>query len=125
MIAKRAQEITPFLVMDVLERAHAMEKEGVHVIHLEVEFQTARVDLGKEALVQAPFQFVFELVGARFLSGFLGVSSSFLWWAGGSASRRRSDELVGQFALAAGVRGAGEKEDQGTGRKSNPAAAVR
>jgi len=36
MIAKRAQEITPFLVMDVLERAHAMEKEGVHVIHLEV-----------------------------------------------------------------------------------------
>lgn len=36
MIAKRAQEITPFLVMDVLERAHAMEKEGIHVIHLEV-----------------------------------------------------------------------------------------
>lgn len=36
MIAKRAQEITPFLVMDVLERAHAMEKGGVHVIHLEV-----------------------------------------------------------------------------------------
>jgi (5-formylfuran-3-yl)methyl phosphate transaminase len=36
MIAKRAREITPFLVMDVLERAHAMEKEGVHVIHLEV-----------------------------------------------------------------------------------------
>src|SRR5512139_213792 len=36
MIAKRAQEIPPFLVMDVLERAHAMEKEGVHVIHLEV-----------------------------------------------------------------------------------------
>jgi aspartate/methionine/tyrosine aminotransferase len=36
MIAKRAQEIPPFLVMDVLERARAMEKEGVHVIHLEV-----------------------------------------------------------------------------------------
>jgi len=36
MIAKRAREITPFLVMDVLDRAHAMEKEGVHVIHLEV-----------------------------------------------------------------------------------------
>jgi len=36
MIAKRAQEITPFLVMDVLERAHAMEREGINVIHLEV-----------------------------------------------------------------------------------------
>ena len=36
MIAKRAEDITPFLVMDVLERAHAMEREGVDVIHLEV-----------------------------------------------------------------------------------------
>jgi aspartate/methionine/tyrosine aminotransferase len=36
MIAKRAQEIKPFIVMDVLERAHAMECEGAHIIHLEV-----------------------------------------------------------------------------------------
>lgn len=36
MIAKRTEEITPFLVMDVLERARAMEREGIHVIHLEV-----------------------------------------------------------------------------------------
>jgi len=36
MIAKRTEEITPFLVMDVLERAHAMEHEGIDVIHLEV-----------------------------------------------------------------------------------------
>ena len=36
MIATRAQEITPFLVMDVLERANALEREGVHIIHLEV-----------------------------------------------------------------------------------------
>jgi aspartate/methionine/tyrosine aminotransferase len=36
MIPKRAREITPFLVMDVLERAHAMEREGIDVIHLEV-----------------------------------------------------------------------------------------
>jgi aspartate/methionine/tyrosine aminotransferase len=36
MIAKRAQEVTPFLVMDVLERARAMEHKGVNVIHLEV-----------------------------------------------------------------------------------------
>jgi len=36
MIARRAEEITPFLVMDVLERAHALEHEGIDVIHLEV-----------------------------------------------------------------------------------------
>ena len=36
MIARRAKEIKPFIVMDVLERAHAMECEGIHVIHLEV-----------------------------------------------------------------------------------------
>ena len=36
MIAKRAKEIAPFIVMEVLERAHAMEREGFHIIHLEV-----------------------------------------------------------------------------------------
>jgi aspartate/methionine/tyrosine aminotransferase len=36
MIPKRAQEITPFLVMDVLERAREMEAQGIDVIHLEV-----------------------------------------------------------------------------------------
>ena len=36
MIAKRAQEMTPFLVMEVLERARAMQREGIDVIHLEV-----------------------------------------------------------------------------------------
>jgi aspartate/methionine/tyrosine aminotransferase len=36
MIAKRAEEIKPFIVMDVLDRAHAMEHEGIKIIHLEV-----------------------------------------------------------------------------------------
>lgn len=36
MIAKRAEQIKPFIVMDVLERARAMEHEGINVIHLEV-----------------------------------------------------------------------------------------
>ncbi len=36
MIAKRAREITPFIVMEVLEKAHEMELEGIDVIHLEV-----------------------------------------------------------------------------------------
>ncbi len=36
MISKRALDIPPFIVMDVLERAHAMERSGVGIIHLEV-----------------------------------------------------------------------------------------
>ena len=36
MISRRAEEMTPFLVMDVLERARAMEREGINVVHLEV-----------------------------------------------------------------------------------------
>ena len=36
MITKRAAEITPFLVMDVLEKARAMEQDGKEIIHLEV-----------------------------------------------------------------------------------------
>jgi aspartate/methionine/tyrosine aminotransferase len=54
MIAKRAKEIKPFIVMDVLERAHAMECEGAHIIHLEVgepDFDTP--SCVKEAASQA------------------------------------------------------------------------
>ena len=36
MVSKRTQELTSFIVMDVLEKAKEMEREGVHVIHLEV-----------------------------------------------------------------------------------------
>ncbi len=36
MISKRAKEMTSFIVMDVLERAHEMERKGIHIIHLEV-----------------------------------------------------------------------------------------
>ncbi len=36
MISKRAQEMTSFIVMDVLEKAHEMERSGIDVIHLEV-----------------------------------------------------------------------------------------
>jgi (5-formylfuran-3-yl)methyl phosphate transaminase len=36
MIAKRAKQVTPFLAMDVLERAQVMELAGTDVIHLEV-----------------------------------------------------------------------------------------
>ena len=36
MVTKRAEEIRPFIVMDVLERAQELERQGEHVIHLEV-----------------------------------------------------------------------------------------
>lgn len=36
MIAKRAEEISPFLVMEILERARSMEAQGIDVVHLEV-----------------------------------------------------------------------------------------
>ncbi len=36
MISKRTAEMTSFIVMDVLERANEMEREGIHIVHLEV-----------------------------------------------------------------------------------------
>ena len=35
MIARRAQEIEPFLAVEVFQRAQAMEREGIDIIHLE------------------------------------------------------------------------------------------
>ena len=45
MTSNRTREMTPFIVMDVLEKAHEMERRGVHVVHLEVgepDFDTPR-----------------------------------------------------------------------------------
>lgn len=45
-VSKRVSDITPFIVMEVLERAKAMEREGAHIIHLEVgepDFDTPEV----------------------------------------------------------------------------------
>jgi (5-formylfuran-3-yl)methyl phosphate transaminase len=36
MVSKKAKEIPPFIVMDVLEKAQELERMGEHVIHLEV-----------------------------------------------------------------------------------------
>lgn len=36
MIAERNKDITAFIVMDVLEKAHELERRGIDVIHLEV-----------------------------------------------------------------------------------------
>jgi len=54
LISKRTQEMTSFIVMDVLERANEMEREGIHIIHLEVgepDFDTP--DCVKEAACRA------------------------------------------------------------------------
>jgi aspartate/methionine/tyrosine aminotransferase len=45
MISNRTKEMTPFIAMDVLEKAHEMECRGVHIVHLEVgepDFDTPR-----------------------------------------------------------------------------------
>ena len=36
MVSSRVKEITPFIVMEILEKAHEMEREGLSVIHLEI-----------------------------------------------------------------------------------------
>lgn len=55
MISYRALEIPPFIVMDVLERAKELERQGVDVVHLEVgepDFDTPScvVDAAVEAM---------------------------------------------------------------------------
>ncbi|MEJ2671865.1 MAG: pyridoxal phosphate-dependent aminotransferase [Deltaproteobacteria bacterium] len=45
-VSRRAREITPFLVMDILERAKELERAGTRVIHLEIgepDFDTPAV----------------------------------------------------------------------------------
>jgi len=36
LISQKAQEIRPFIVMDVLEKAQELERAGERIIHLEV-----------------------------------------------------------------------------------------
>ena len=36
MISSRIKEISPFIVMDILEKAHEMERSGISVIHMEI-----------------------------------------------------------------------------------------
>ena len=53
-VSRRAREITPFLVMDILERAKDLERRGEPVIHLEIgepDFDTPQVV--KEAAYRA------------------------------------------------------------------------
>jgi len=54
-VTKRATEIPPFIVMDVLERAHELEREGRDIIHLQIgepDFPTPKCicDAAREAI---------------------------------------------------------------------------
>ena len=54
MVSKRSSEISPFIVMEVMEKAAAMERQGEDVIHLEVgepDFDTP--ECIKEAAIRA------------------------------------------------------------------------
>ena len=54
MVTKKAEEIPPFIVMEVMEKAAAMEREGEDIIHLEVgepDFDTP--ECIKEAAIRA------------------------------------------------------------------------
>ena len=54
MVSKRTQEMSSFIVMDVLERANEMEREGISIIHLEVgEPDFDAPDCIKDAVCQA------------------------------------------------------------------------
>jgi len=66
MIAKRVREMTPFIVMDVLEKAQQMQRQGIDVIHLEVgepDFSTPRciVDAAQKALTDGHTKYTHSL----------------------------------------------------------------
>jgi len=55
MVSKRSNELPPFIVMEVMERAASLEREGADIIHLEVgepDFPTPKpiLDAGIDAL---------------------------------------------------------------------------
>jgi aspartate/methionine/tyrosine aminotransferase len=61
-VSRRAREITPFLVMDILERAKELESQGEHIIHLEIgepDFDTPQVvkDAANRAMAAGETQY--------------------------------------------------------------------
>ncbi|RJP92486.1 MAG: pyridoxal phosphate-dependent aminotransferase [Desulfobacteraceae bacterium] len=66
MIAKRVREMTSFIVMDVLEKAQQMQRQGIDVIHLEVgepDFDTPRCiqEAAKKALADGHTKYTHSL----------------------------------------------------------------
>ncbi len=66
MISTRAETISPFIVMEVLERAQQMERCGEHIVHLEVgepDFDTPKkiVAAGQAALARGETHYTHSL----------------------------------------------------------------
>jgi len=65
-VSRRAGEITPFLVMDILEAAHKLEAQGTNVIHLEIgepDFDTPECikEAAKKALADGETHYTHSL----------------------------------------------------------------
>ncbi len=65
-ISKRAWEIPPFIVMDILEKAHELESQGRHIIHLEIgepDFPTPECicQAAKEAITRGETHYTHSL----------------------------------------------------------------
>jgi len=65
-VAKRAQDIPSFIVMDVLEKAHELERQGHDIIHLQIgepDFPTPRCicEAGIEAINKAKTHYTHSL----------------------------------------------------------------
>lgn len=66
IMTRKALEIPPFIVMEVMERAHELEKEGQHIIHLEIgepDFTTPSCicDAAREAMTQGQTHYTHSL----------------------------------------------------------------
>lgn len=66
MASKRTEEMTSFIVMDVLEKAHEMERDGIDVVHLEVgepdfDIPKCASDAVKEALDEGDTHYTHSL----------------------------------------------------------------
>ncbi len=65
-VSRRAEEVTSFLVMDILEEANRLSKEGMDIIHLEVgepDFPTPQcvVDAAKKAMEEGKTHYTHSL----------------------------------------------------------------
>jgi aspartate/methionine/tyrosine aminotransferase len=65
-VTKRANNIPPFIVMDILEKAHELEKKGQNIVHLEVgepDFCTPRCicDAATEAIARGETHYTHSL----------------------------------------------------------------
>ncbi len=66
MITRRAKDITPFIVMDVMEKAQELERAGIDIIHLEIgepDFDTPEciVEAGRKAKAEGKTHYTHSL----------------------------------------------------------------